>query len=68
MESVIIEKFRQLPPKLQEEAIRFIDFLLTQKGKKEKKKPTLEWMGGLKAYRDQYTALELQKKALDCRD
>jgi len=68
MEAIIVEKFKQLSPELQEEAIHFIDFLLTQKGKKRKKKPTLEWMGGLKAYRDRYTALELQKKALDWRD
>ena len=33
-----------------------------------KKKPKLDWIGGLKEYRDQYTALELQKKALDWRD
>ena len=63
MESTIIEKIRQLSPELQEEAIHFIDFLLTKKSKR-KKRPNLEWVGGLKAYRDQYTALELQKKAL----
>ena len=33
-----------------------------------KKKPKLNWIGGLKEYRDQYTALELQKEALDWRD
>lgn len=26
------------------------------------------WIGGLKEYRDQYTTLELQEKALDWRD
>lgn len=61
MESIIVEKIRQLPPELQEEALSFIDFLLTKKNPKRKKKPNLEWIGGLKAYRDQYTALELQK-------
>ena len=34
----------------------------------QKKEPKLDWIGGLKEYRDQYTALELQKKALDWRD
>ena len=68
MEAIIVEKFKQLSAELQKEAIHFIDFLLTQKGKRRKKKPTLEWMGGLKSYRDQYTALELQKKSLDWRD
>ena len=33
-----------------------------------KKKPKLNWAGGLKEYRDQYTALELQKEALNWRD
>ncbi len=68
MESAIIEKIRELPPELQEEVIHFIDFLRTKKSSKQKKKPNLEWVGGLKAYRDQYTALELQKKASDWRD
>ena len=68
MESTIIEKIRQLPPELQEEVIHFIDFLRTKKSSKRKKKPNLEWIGDLKAYRDQYTVLELQKKALDWRD
>ena len=68
MESTIIEKIRELPPELQEEVIHFIDFLRTKKSSKQKKKPNLEWIGGLKAYRDQFTALELQKKASDWRD
>lgn len=33
-----------------------------------KKKPKLDWFGGLKEYRDQYTAVELQKETLDWRD
>lgn len=68
MESTIVKKIRQLPPELQEEAIHFIDFLLTKKSSRRGKKPNLEWVGGLKAYRDQYTALELQKKASEWRD
>ena len=33
-----------------------------------KKKPKLDWIGDLKEYRNQYTALELQKQTLDWRD
>ena len=33
-----------------------------KKVSKRKKKPKLDWVGGLKEYRDQYTALELEKK------
>ena len=69
MESTIIEKIRELPPELQEEVINFIDFLRAKESSKRKeKKPNLEWIGGLKAYRDQFRALELQKKASDWRD
>lgn len=68
MESTIIEKIRQLPPEFQEEVIHFIDFLRTKKSSKQKKSPNYEWVGGLKASRDQFTALELQKKASDWRD
>jgi hypothetical protein len=35
---------------------------LLSKVSKRKKKPKLDWVGGLKEYRDQYTALELEKK------
>lgn len=65
MEPNIVKKFNQLPPDLRKEVVDFIDFLLTQKVSKRKKKLKLDWAGGLKEYRDQYTALELQKKTLD---
>ena len=68
MKSNIVEKFNQLPPDLQEKAIKYIDFLLTQKELRRKKTLKLDWVGGLKEYRDQYTALELQKEAVDWMD
>ena len=68
MKTNIIEKFNQLPPDLQEKVIKYIDSLLAKKVSKRKKKPKLDWVGGLKEYRDQYTALELQKEAVDWRD
>ena len=61
----IVEKFNQLPPDLQEKAIKFIDSLLAKKELRRKKKLKLDWVGGLNEYRDQYTALELQKEAVD---
>ena len=59
------QKFEMLPSELQKEAADFIDFLLTRKSSKQKKKPKLNWIGGLKEYRSQYTSLELQEKALE---
>jgi len=32
------------------------------------KKPKLDWIGGLKEYRNQYTSYELQEKALEWRE
>ena len=68
MKANIIEKFNQLPPDLQEKVIKYIDSLLAQKVSKRKKKLKLDWVGGLKEYRDQYTALELQKETVDWMD
>ena len=44
-------KIELLPPELQKEAADFIDFLLTKKTPRKKKKPTLKWIGSLKEYR-----------------
>mgnify|MGYP001597099361 CR=1 FL=1 len=68
MEAIVLERIKQLPPDLHDEVIDFIDFLMTKKVAKRKKRPKLDWMGGLKEYRDQYTSLELQRKALEWRD
>ena len=68
MKANIVEKFDQLPPDFQEKAIKYIDSLLTQKGLRRKKRLKLDWVGGLKECRDRYTALELQKAAVDWRD
>jgi hypothetical protein len=64
----IDNKLKQLPQNLQNEVIDFIDFLLSKKTHKKHKKPHLHWIGGLKEYRDKFTALELQKKASEWRD
>ena len=65
MKSNIIEQFNQLPADLQEKAIKYIDSLLTQKELQRKKKPKLDWAGGLKEHRNEYTAVELQEKVSD---
>jgi hypothetical protein len=57
----IDHKIRQLPQNLQKEVIDFVDFLLSKKVRRKHKKPQLKWIGGLKEYRDKFTALELQK-------
>jgi hypothetical protein len=62
MESVEL-KLKKLPRDLKDEVEDYVDYLLERKCKKNAKKPNLNWIGGLREFKDQYTALELQKKA-----
>ena len=62
------EKIKKLTPELHKEVEDYVDFLLQKTEKKTGKKLGLEWLGGLKEYRDKYTSLKLQKKALEWRD
>jgi len=66
MES-IATKIQNLPPDLQDQANDFIEFLINKKKRKIRKTPKLDWIGGLRKFKNQYTALELQKKALEWR-
>ncbi|MDX2043839.1 MAG: DUF2281 domain-containing protein [Acidobacteriota bacterium] len=59
----IQEKVQQLSPQNQAEVIDFVDFLLSKEKTKVRKKMTLDWAGGLKDLRDQYTSIELQNQA-----
>jgi hypothetical protein len=61
------ELIEQLPPELQEEARDFVEFLLEKRVRKTGRKLRQDWAGALRDYRDQYTSLELQKKALEWR-
>ncbi|MGC8856869.1 MAG: DUF2281 domain-containing protein [Anaerolineae bacterium] len=55
----------QLPPDLQREVEDFVEFLLDTKVHRKQKKLRMTWAGALREYRDQFTSLELQKKALE---
>jgi hypothetical protein len=56
------KKLRQLPQDLQSEVEDLIDFLLKKRASRKKKRPQLNWIGGLKEYRNQYTSVERQHK------
>lgn len=58
---------RQLPPELQQEVADFVKFLLQKRAKKLAKPLRQDWAGTLREYRDQYTSLDLQRKALEWR-
>ncbi len=59
------ELVKELPPDCKEEVRDFVEFLLERRGQKRGGKLRQDWAGALKDYRDQYTSLELQKKALE---
>lgn len=63
----IEQKIKDLPPELKHEVEYFIDFLIEKKMVKRGKKLRQDWAGALSDFRDQYTSLELQKKALNWR-
>ncbi len=63
----IEEMMKRLPPDLKQEVEDFVKFLIEKKARKQGRKLRQDWAGTLKAYRDKYTSLELQKKALEWR-
>jgi galactose-1-phosphate uridylyltransferase len=64
-EERIEELIKALPANLKREVEDFAEFLLKKHTTRRKKQLSLNWAGGLREYRDQYTSLELQKKALE---
>jgi len=57
---------KQLPPALQQEVRDFAEYLLASRMiAPRRKKMGMKWFGALSKYRDEYTSLELQKKALE---
>ena len=64
----IEEMVRDLPPDLRQEVEDFIEFLLEKRSRKPATKLRQDWAGALREYRDKYTSLELQKKALEWRE
>jgi len=63
----IEEMFRELPSELQREVLDFIEFLNHRRAGRRGKKLRQDWAGSLGDYRDQYTSLDLQKRALEWR-
>jgi len=59
------EIVKELPPDLKEEVRDFVEFLIVKKGPRKRGKLRMKWAGALREYRNKYTSLELQKKALE---
>jgi len=63
----IEDMIKELPLHLQHEVEDFIQFLIEKQARKPARKLRQDWAGALRDYRDKYTSLELQKKALEWR-
>ena len=59
------EIINKLPPQYQQEVEDFVEFIFQKHIKKTGRKFRLDWAGGLKEYKNKFTSLELQKKALE---
>ena len=55
----------RLPPEMEFELKEHIEHLLRMAGAGRKGRLRLDWAGGLKEYRNQYTSRALQKKVLE---
>jgi len=66
IESNRLDSIVELPPELKNRDVEII-VLPVEKNKKKKTKLSQNWAGALSDYRDKYTSLELQKKALEWR-
>ena len=56
---------KSFPPDLQREVEDFARFLLETRGQTKSGRLRLDWAGALSEYRDRFSSLELQKKALE---
>jgi len=56
---------RGLPPELQQEVLDFVEFLREKRMRRKPKKLRMTWAGALREFRDEFTSLELQKKAFE---
>ena len=65
MTDQIGKMMERLPPDLQEEVRGFARSLLAKKRRRRRKHLRLGWAGGLREFRDDFTSLDLQRKAME---
>jgi hypothetical protein len=61
------EMIRDLPPDAQRQVAELVRQLAESPKPAPKRKLDQRWAGALRKYRDQYTSLQLQRKALEWR-
>ncbi len=58
------DMIRELPPDMRAEVLDFVEFLIAKRSRRARETLRQDWAGALRAYREQYTSLELQRQAL----
>lgn len=66
-EKPLEELIRELPQELRQQVRDFIEFLLNKRRPAGHAKLRQDWAGALERYKEKFTSLELQKKALEWR-
>ena len=61
------ELIRELSPDMRDEVRHYVEYLLAKQERHTGKKLRQDWAGALREYRQEYTALDLQAKALEWR-
>jgi Protein of unknown function (DUF2281) len=61
---ILQELVKKLPQELEQEVTDFVLFLLEKRVPKPQPL-NLNWRGGLKEFRDEYSSVELQHKSMD---
>ena len=61
------ELVQELPPEMQAEVRDFVEFLLAKRRHGARRTLQQDWAGTLREHRQEYTSLELQRKALSWR-
>ena len=58
---------QELAPEMRDQVRDFVEFLLSKRGPHSPKPLRQDWAGALRDYRQQYTSLELEGKAMEWR-
>ena len=67
VEEQITDKVRRLPEDKQLKVLSFVEAIAVDIREEPKRRLSLDWSGGLREYKDRYTSVDLQKKAMDWR-
>ena len=62
------ELIRELPPSLRAEVRDFVEFLLSKHSRPQERRLRQDWAGALRAYRQQYSSVQLQHLATKWRE